>query len=181
VTRGFVLLDRDGTIIREKHYLAKPEDVELLQNAATGLKTLQDAGVGLIVVTNQSGIARGYLDEATLGRIHQRMNDLLEAEGVRLTEIFHCPHLPETGCHCRKPANGMAVAASRRFGFDLSHTVTIGDKPCDIDFGRKCGGRTILVRTGYGHKFAGETGADYTCEDLAEAAAKILEWKGVGF
>src|SRR4051794_39513886 len=91
----FVLLDRDGTINVEHHYLSRPEQVELLPEAARGLRHMQSLGLGLVVITNQSGIGRGYFNEIRLTQIHQRLLDLLAAEQVRLSAIYYCPHTPE--------------------------------------------------------------------------------------
>ena len=99
----FVVLDRDGTINVERHYLSHPDQVELIANAALGLAALNTLGLGLIVVTNQSGVGRGMFDVARLDAIHARLRDLLAAEGVRLDGIYYCPHLPDAGCRCRKP------------------------------------------------------------------------------
>lgn len=172
---GAVLLDRDGTLIVERHYLADPAGVELLPGAAEGLRRMRELGLRLVVVTNQSGIARGYLDEATLAAIHARMESLLAAEGVVLDGIFHCPHLPDAGCGCRKPLTGMAEQGARALGFSLSRSFMVGDKACDIGLGRRLGVPTVLVTTGYGaRELEAGVAADAVAPDLA-AAAKAIE------
>lgn len=148
--RRFVLLDRDGTINFEKHYLSDPRQLSLLPGAAAGLRAMREMGLGLVVVTNQSGIARGYFDSARLEKIHDRLHELLGAAGVELDGIFFCPHGPDDGCPCRKPRPGMAHAAAREFGFRTDEAFMIGDKDCDIQVGRNIGATTFLVRTGYG-------------------------------
>ncbi len=172
--RGAVLLDRDGTLIVERHYLADPAGVELLPGAAEGLRRMRESGLALVVVTNQSGIARGYLDEDALGAIHARMEALLAAEGVVLDGIFHCPHLPDAGCECRKPLAGLAQQAAAALGFTLSRSFVVGDKACDIGLGRRLGVPAILVTTGHGAREleAGVT-ADAVAPDLAAAADAI--------
>lgn len=174
--KRFVLLDRDGTINVERHYLSDPDEVELLPNAARGLAELAKLGLGLAVVTNQSGLARGYFDATRLEQIHERLRRLLrEAAGVELDGIFCCPHLPEEDCPCRKPRAGLIEQAAREFGFLPSEAFVIGDKACDVDLGRVIDATTILVRTGYGarHEAEGIAQADYVVDDLQEAARVI--------
>lgn len=172
--RTYVLLDRDGTIIYDRHYLADPAQVELLPGAADGLRRLRDAGCGLVIVTNQSGIGRGMFDEPTLGRIHERMHELLAAEEIRLDGVYFCPHVDEAACLCRKPKTGMAEAAARDLGFDLASAFVVGDRWGDVALGRNVGARSILVRTGAGRETETEArfAPDFICDDLAAAA----EW-----
>src|SRR5438128_1975955 len=105
--RRYVLLDRDGTINVERHYLATPEGLDLLPNPLTGLRRLVEWSVGLVVVSNQSGVARGYIEPAALDAIHERLRQLLAAGGVALEGIYTCMHLDEHGCNCRKPKPGL--------------------------------------------------------------------------
>ena len=175
-SKRYVLLDRDGTINVERHYLSAPEQIELLPNAAQGLAEMAQLGLGLIVVTNQSGWSRGYFDAAALDRIHERLRQLLhDAAGVSLDGIYCCPHLPESDCRCRKPLPGLIEMAANDLGFDPSRAFMIGDKPCDIDLGRAVQATTLLVRTGYGAKFADQYGlaADFIVDDLGHAAQVI--------
>lgn len=174
--RRFVLLDRDGTLIRERHYLARVEDVELLPATARGLRLLNHVGLGLAVLTNQSGLSRGYFDETTLTAIHTRLTRQLAKEGVSLAGIYVCPHAPGDGCGCRKPQPGLALRAAAELQFDPATSFVIGDKPCDIELGRRLGATTFLVRTGYG-SLAEQEGlrADYIVDDLLAAARIILE------
>ena len=147
------------------------DQIELLPGAVEGLRLLQEAGFGLIVITNQSGIGRGLLTLDTLAAIHTEIQTGLERHGVRLSAIYFCPHTPADGCDCRKPKPLMAQRAAADFGFDLRESVMIGDKPADIEFGKNCGAGTILVRTGYGRETeAAGTQADFVAEDLMDAA-----------
>lgn len=173
--RRFVLLDRDGTITVERNYLSDPDHVELLPQVGAGLRCMAQMGLGLIVVTNQSGIARGYFDEGRLAEIHGRMNELLNVERVRLDGIYFCPHAPEENCGCRKPKPGMIEQAAKEFGFDPRQSVVIGDKPCDIDLGHAVGAKTLLVRTGYGAEVEanGQSTAHEVVDDLVAAAGRI--------
>ncbi len=173
-TRPYILLDRDGTIIVEKFYLASADEVELLPGAIEGLRLLRDAGFGLIVVTNQSAIARGKLTPETLDDIHAEMRRQLAGGGVHVDAFYHCPHAPEDLCDCRKPLPLLSRRAAADFGFTLSDSFVIGDKPCDINLGKNCGARTILVRTGYGRESeAAGLQADLVVDDLPAAARAI--------
>ena len=174
--RRYVLVDRDGTINAERDYLSDPAQLELLPNAVAGLRRMRDLGLGIVVVTNQSGIARGYFDETRLAAIHARLADMLAAGGVEVAAILHCPHGPDDGCDCRKPRPGLVAIAVARFGFDPADCFVIGDKAADVELGRNIGAATFLVETGYG---GGEWRArrawpDFVVPDLL-AAAQIIE------
>ena len=172
MARRVALLDRDGTILVERHYLADPAGVELLPNAADGLRRLRASGFDLVVVTNQSGLARGYFDTDGLAAIHARMAALLAAESVTLDAIYVCPHLPTAGCACRKPAPGLVRQAAADLAFDPAQSIAVGDKACDVDLGQAVGARTFLVRTGYGEQTLSERKAtpDHIAADLTEVA-----------
>ncbi len=173
--RRFVVLDRDGTIIVERHYLSDANQVELLPSTAKGLRQIAEMGMGLVIVTNQSGVGRGFFDEARLAEIHQRLQELLAAAGVYLDGIYYCPHIPDDGCLCRKPQIGLLQRAAQELEFDLQDSFVIGDKPCDIELGKNAGATTILVRTGYGAEVAAkeEIAADFVVDDLWAAAQTI--------
>jgi len=169
--RRFVILDRDGTLIVERNYLSSPDGVQLLPEVLTGLGLLQELGLGLVVITNQSGIGRGYFDMLRVEAIHARMNELLATGGVKLDGIYCCPHLPEDHCSCRKPSPGLLLRAALEHDFAPEECIVIGDKPCDITLGRAVGAITILVTTGYGASFAASgTTADAIVEDFGLAA-----------
>jgi len=173
--RRFVVLDRDGTIIVERQYLSDPRQVELIPGAASGLRQLSQMGLGLLVITNQSAVGRGFFDQARLDLIHQRVCELFVAEGVYLDGIYVCPHRPEDDCPCRKPRPGLMELAARELDFDPQACFVIGDKACDIDLGRRVGATTFLVRTGYGAQVAAEDTVtpDYVVDGLEEAARVI--------
>jgi D-glycero-D-manno-heptose 1,7-bisphosphate phosphatase len=167
------LLDRDGTIIIERNYLADPNAVELLPNAAAGLRKLCELGFRLVIVTNQSGVGRGYFTLETVAEVHEKLLHDLSVEGITIDAVFFCPHTPEDNCMCRKPKPGLAKLAASALGFDLRHTVVIGDKPCDVELARCIGARAVLVTTGYGAKYAGTLHPDIIAADLADAADQL--------
>jgi D-glycero-D-manno-heptose 1,7-bisphosphate phosphatase len=174
--RRFVLLDRDGTIIIEREYLSDPQQVELIPGASEALRRLRQLRLGLAVVTNQSGVGRGYFDAARVNLVHKRLDALLAADGAYLDGIYVCPHTPEDGCLCRKPNTGLAEMAAKDLGFDLGAVFVIGDKQSDIEMGQRIGATTILVRTGYGAAVAGSRAVrpDLIVDDL-KAAAQTIE------
>jgi len=175
VSRPFVLLDRDGTLNVERHYLSDPAELELFPGVTGALKRLRALGYGLAVVTNQSGVGRGYFDLAAVERVHDRLRDLLAADGASVDAIYICPHGPDEACDCRKPLPGMARQAQAEFGFDPHEAVVIGDKEADIDLGRAIGATTILVRTGWGAdtEKAGRCQPDAVVDDLPAAVRWI--------
>ncbi|ALK09919.1 D-glycero-alpha-D-manno-heptose-1,7-bisphosphate 7-phosphatase [Blastochloris viridis] len=142
------LLDRDGTIIIDRGYLADPSGIAFAPGALAGLRLLRDAGFTLALVTNQSGIARGYFDEATLAAIHRRLEALLAAEGLHLGAVYHCPHGPDDGCACRKPAPGLLTAAMRDLGFAPDEAVMIGDSCGDMAAAAAAGIEGIRIGPG---------------------------------
>jgi D-glycero-D-manno-heptose 1,7-bisphosphate phosphatase len=175
MSRRFVLLDRDGTIIVEKHYLSDPEAVELIEGAAEGLRRLRAMGLGLAIVTNQSAIGRGYFDRDRLGEIHARLLELLGAEGIAIDGIFFCPHTPDDACACRKPRPGLIEQAAAALDFTPSQSFVVGDMKSDVELGRGVGATTLLVRSGYGARTESEAAAspDHVVDGLDEAASVI--------
>jgi histidinol-phosphate phosphatase family protein len=143
-------LDRDGTIIRDANYIGDPRDVELLPGAAAAIRRLNKANVAVIVVTNQSGIARKLLTPADYEAVRSRLDELLAFEGARITATFMCPHHPDvTGeCDCRKPKLGMYRAAIAAYGIDPTRSVFIGDRHRDVVAASALGGRAFLLDVG---------------------------------
>ena len=172
MTRRFALLDRDGTINVERNHLDHPEQVELIPGAAAAIVRLrEELGLGVVVVTNQAQVGRGLLSLERLDTVHERLLGLLRDEGARLDGLFVCPHAPEDGCACRKPAPGLALEAAARFGFDPARSYVVGDHPGDMGLGRAVGATTILVLTGHGRQErpAAEPLADHVAADLPAA------------
>lgn len=175
--RPAAFVDRDGTLIVEKNYLADPAGVELLPGAAEALAALKRAGYVLVMVTNQSGVARGYFDMEAVVRVHARLDALLAAEGVALDATYTCPHGPDDACDCRKPLPGMALAAARDHGLDLGRSLVFGDKAADLGLARAVGATAVLVRTGHGAREEPTAAplADLVADDLAAAVRTLLK------
>lgn len=192
-----VFLDRDGTLIENVPYLSDPSSVRLMPGGAEALRRLRSLGFLLVVVTNQSGIARGIVNEAVLQEIHGRVGELLSREGAAVDAFYHCPHGPAEegfpGCQCRKPAAGMGIRASEDLGIDLGRSWMIGDAACDFEFAVNCGCRFVLVRTGRGKETEreisafpavredGKSGTMFFVADDIRAAAGIIEQAESGF
>jgi D-glycero-D-manno-heptose 1,7-bisphosphate phosphatase len=143
------LLDRDGTIIADRHYLNDPDEVKLLPGAAAAIRRLSAAGVPSIVCTNQSGIARGAISLAQYDAVRRRVQEVLAMEGAQLLDTLSCPHHPDvTGpCDCRKPALGLYTRAARLHGLDLSRCLFVGDRMRDVTPARAFGGDAALVES----------------------------------
>jgi D-glycero-D-manno-heptose 1,7-bisphosphate phosphatase len=175
VSRRFVLLDRDGTINEELGHVLAPGRLRLIAGAAAAIRMLRDLGLGVVVITNQSAVGRGWITDEQLAAVHDRLRELLEREGAAVDAIEHCPHAPEEGCACRKPGTGMVERAAARLGFDPADAFVVGDHLGDMLLGRAVRARTILVLTGHGeHERAAATAhADHVVADLAAAAEVI--------
>jgi len=166
--KPFLLLDRDGTIIEEKHYLRDPGLVVLLPGAKDAISRAFDMGWGVAILTNQSGVARGMMSLADVDAVHERLLELLEEPRLTKDHIFICPHGPDE-CDCRKPLPGLVTQAMGRFEIDLPRSIVVGDRLRDLMMGRSVGAKTVLVRTGYGAREEGEAGAetDLVVDDLS--------------
>ena len=155
--RPAVFVDRDGTLLEEAGYLDRLERLVFFPFAIDAVRLLNRANYAVVVVTNQSGIARGMYDEPFVREAHAVMNTRMEEGGARVDGFYYCPHHPDAtipefkrDCDCRKPAPGMLRTAARELGLDLSRSFSVGDKWTDVAVGRAVGARSILVRTGYG-------------------------------
>ena len=177
-----VFLDRDGTIIEDRGYIADPSQVRLLSGAAEAVRDLSDAGYLVVIVSNQSGIARGLFDEAALSAVHNRVESLLEAESARLDGAYYCPYLdgPEAvvdsyriDSDLRKPKPGMLFQAAREMSIDLSRSWLIGDSLCDVRAGKAAGCRTILIQP-VGTEMGNESDAPtHRVDNLANAVELV--------
>jgi D-glycero-D-manno-heptose 1,7-bisphosphate phosphatase len=176
-SKRFVMLDRDGTIIEERHYLSEPDQVKLIPGAMEAFHAFHEMGLGQVVVTNQSGLGRGLFDGDQLGRVHTRLLELLGCGGIELDGIYFCPHCPSDGCTCRKPETGMVVQAARDLGFVPGQGFVVGDKACDIELGDNIGATTFLVRTGYGSREEAELRSepDFIVDSLEDTVPIIKD------
>jgi len=181
-----VFLDRDGTLIEEVDYLRRPDQVRLFPWTIDAVRALNRAGARAILVTNQSGVARGLFDEPMVHAVHERLADLLRAGGAYLDAYYYCPHHPDgcvreyaRACDCRKPRRGLVDRAVDAFAIDPAQSFTVGDRWLDVALARTVGGRGVLVRTGYGADEARrpvpDVVADAVADNLAGAASWILE------
>ena len=181
-----VFLDRDGVITVDHGFTHRVEDFELIPGSAAALALLQAAGWRLVVVTNQSGIARGLFTSDDYERFTAHMRAQLQAAGVDLDAVFHCPHLPDAAvaayrqsCDCRKPAAGMLLRAAREMSLDLAGSVMVGDRLSDVQAGRSAGvGRCMLVRSGQPFESGDAQLADAVFDDLAACAQGLVSATG---
>ena len=182
-----VFLDRDGTINEDTGYVGHPDRVRMLPGAARAIRRLNAAGQRVVVVTNQSGVARGLFSTSDVEAVHCRIRELLEEEGAYVDAFYYCPHHPTEGsgpyarpCTCRKPAPGMLLRAAEEMGLDLGRCVLAGDQGGDLSCAQAAGCVGILVRTGKGERTLEDVCAGrvprpaYVAEDLMEAAGWIL-------
>jgi len=174
-----LLLDRDGVINRDRDdYVKRPEEWEPLPGSLEAIARASRAGVRMAIITNQSGLARGLFDVTTLHAIHSRMLAAIEEAGGHIEAVFFCPHAPDAGCHCRKPAPGLLLLASERLHKSLEDVSFIGDTLADIEAARRAGARPVLVRTGKGERTL-QTGVGLELvpvfPDLASAIDDLLD------
>lgn len=178
-----IFLDRDGTINKEVNYLHKIEEFEILPSVIEGLQALQDKGFLLIIVSNQSGIARGYFTEEDLNVLNRNILSILREKGIIINDVLCCPHLedgivPEYTkvCNCRKPKPGLLYRAQQKYNINLASSYMIGDKLSDIETGKNAGCSTILVRTGYGmiEEQKENNHSDFIADNLIDAARWII-------
>jgi D-glycero-D-manno-heptose 1,7-bisphosphate phosphatase len=169
--RPAVFFDRDGTLMRDVDYCDDPSKVEVLPGVIEALRQLKAAGFRIIVITNQSGIGRGYLTEEDYRAVEREFESRL-GEGL-VDATYFCPHAPGDGCICRKPQPGMLQQAAREHEIDLAKSYFVGDKDSDIECGERAGTRTVLVQTGYGDS-ADHDRPDAVVRDVTNATEFIL-------
>lgn len=146
--RPAIFLDRDGTIIEDVGYLSRIEQVRLFPEAAATIRAFNQTGRAVILVTNQSGVGRGFFPESRVEEVHAHLRSLLAQHDARIDAIYYCPHHPDEGCDCRKPKPGMLLRAAREWQLDLSRSVMFGDKADDVAAGEAAGCRACRVTAG---------------------------------
>jgi len=183
-----IFVDRDGTLNVEVNYLSRPEELVLIPGAAKAISRLAQAGFCVIIITNQSAIARGIITETDLEVIHEELCRQLASEGAHVDGIYHCPHHPEAGspkfrikCECRKPAPGLLLQAASEHNISLKESIMIGDNITDLQAGWNAGCRSALVLTGYGKETWSNASPEvrnqigFTGQDISEVVHQLLE------
>lgn len=169
-----VFLDRDGTIARDVNYCSRVEDFELLPTVPQAIRLLNEKGFKVVMITNQSGIARGYFTEDMLAQIHQKMRRELAKHGAEVDSIYYCPHHPDEKCGCRKPQTALFQQAARDLGIDLACSYVVGDTEMDIKAGKAIGATTVLVTTGPNGGKDVNSHPDFIAPTLLETANWII-------
>ena len=181
-----VFLDRDGTINEQMGYINHLSRLVLLPRSAPGIRLLNQAGLTVIIITNQSGAARGYFPLSLVDQVNAHLQNLLAAEGAKIDAVYACTHGPRDGCPCRKPKPGLIQQAAQDLNLDLSRSYLVGDRYLDLETATNAGVKSILVLTGYGrgeyehfaHTWPKQPA--FVASDLQAAAAWILEDLGKG-
>lgn len=178
-----VFLDRDGTLIEEVNYLGRPEGVRLFPWSIEAVRALNRAGLPVVLVTNQSGVARGFFREQAIHDVHERIRELLAAGGARLDGYYYCPHHPEgkvveytMTCECRKPAGGLVQRAARDLGLDPQRSYCIGDSWVDVGLARAVGATGVLVKTGHGASMLARQPAGLAPDAVVENVVEAVGW-----
>jgi D,D-heptose 1,7-bisphosphate phosphatase len=180
--RGAIFLDRDGTINEEVGYLRRLDELRVFPFTADAIRLINEHDLWAVVVTNQSGVARGIFDEELVGTVHDRINELLAAGGARLDRFYYCPHHPTEGrgsyvmdCACRKPKTGMLMRAADELGIDLAASFLIGDTLRDMATAAAAGIPGVLVKTGYGKDLAPPESAAFHAHHVLDAVRWITK------
>ncbi|MDO8521817.1 MAG: HAD family hydrolase [bacterium] len=177
-----VFLDRDGTINEDTDYVSDPKKVCLIQGVREAIRTLNEHSIPVIVITNQSGVARGLHTESDIELVNAAISKQLKKGGAHIDRFYHCPHYPEgkgkyvVDCECRKPKPGMLLRASKELKLDLSRSIMIGDKASDIEAGIAAGCRTVLVMTGQGHQTQDTWHESFKASHIAQNLPEAVAW-----
>lgn len=175
MTARALFLDRDGTLMVDVGYPRHPDQVALLPGVSEGLAACRDAGYLLSIISNQSGVGRGYFGAGAVEAVHRRLLDLLAERGVRIDDAEYCLHAPEDACACRKPSPSMIEQSARRLGADPAASFMVGDKISDVEAGRRAGCRTILLAA----DAPGDCPADFVARDWVEIARIVRAAAGL--
>jgi len=181
--RPAVFLDRDGTIIEERGYLSRLDGIDLFPFTVDAVRLLNRAGLAVVVLTNQSGVARGYVDEAFVQETHRVLGGRVAEGGGRIDAFYYCPHYPDgkveryrQACECRKPKPGMLLRAAADLSLDLSQSFSVGDRWSDVEAGLAAGARGVLVRTGLGALDADDPRPDLAVSLVAANLMEATSW-----
>ena len=181
--RPAVFLDRDGTLIEEAGYLDRLERLVLFPFSVDAVRLLNRAGLPVVLVTNQAGVARGIFPESFVEEAHAHLRERFEAGGARLDGFYYCPHHPDgtveayrRSCDCRKPGDAMLRRAAAELDIDLARSTVVGDRWHDIEAGRRAGARTVLVRTGYGRTEEQRPKSDLAADAIADNVIEAVSW-----
>src|SRR5437868_3402911 len=187
MARPAIFLDRDGTINEDIGYVSSPDELIIYPYVAQAVRLINETGLKVIIITNQSSVARQICDEPTLAAIHERLIDELAGDGARIDAVYYCPHHPHIGkppyrqaCKCRKPSPGMLRQAAREHDIDLSASYVVGDKASDMNLATNAGARGALVLTGYGRETLANRerwpcAPEIIADDLLDAVKQILD------
>lgn len=180
-----VFLDRDGTVNEEVGYLRDLKQLKLIPGSGAAIRRLNDAGLIVVLVTNQSGIARGFFPESLVHETHALLQQMLRSEGARLDGIYFCPHHPTEGkthytmeCDCRKPGTGLIDRAARDLDIDVKESYVVGDKWSDVELGQRAGARTVLVTSGFAQDDPGNKRPPHLADPdfIAHTVTDAVEW-----
>lgn len=172
-----VFIDRDGTINEDSGYVSSPSEVVLIKGAAEAIRSLNSLNIPVVVITNQSGVGRGYFTEDGLRAVNERLIELLKQGGARIDGLYYCVHLPEDDCGCRKPKTGLITKAASLLGIDPRLSYVIGDKASDVGLARNAGAKAVMVLTGHGRKDYQtlSDAPDFVADDIASAVEWVIE------
>lgn len=171
-----VFLDRDGTINEDVGYLSDPDGLVLIKGALPAIKALNEEGVKVIVISNQSGVSRGVFTVQDVSAVNKRLMEVISSGGASVDGIYYCPHKPEDNCACRKPKTGLIEKAAAEHSIAMRYSYVIGDKASDVELARNAGAKSVLVLTGHGAEEAKKLCAppDYTAKDILDAVSWVL-------
>ncbi|MCK9555546.1 HAD family hydrolase [bacterium] len=177
VSNKAVFIDRDGTLNHDPGFISRPEDFSFYEGSVKALKDISELGFQIFIVTNQSGLGRGYIKEKDLAEVHDKIRAELKENGINISGILVCPHLPEDNCLCRKPSPYMVKCAADKHDISLPDSFFIGDRESDIRTGKNAGCKTILVLTGNGRETLRKSDIkpDFVVEDIREAVTVLGE------
>lgn len=170
----YIILDRDGVLVKDKGHVYKTEDLELMPGAIEGLEILKNTGYKFIAASNQAGIAKGLYTRNDTEKFNNKLISILASKNINLEKIYFCEHHPEINgpCDCRKPATGLILKATNEFNINLKESYFVGDQDSDIEFGKNCGGKTCLINNG---QYKTSCSPDFTVGDLKKFAEIITK------